>query len=406
MAGQMERKHNRRQSDEEVEVTDKAAAGEGRSLLGRLASVFGGRASDRVEQVVDDENDPIGSSALLLMRSLDVRLTPLAFQLFYTHIAGERPDLSAEIEAMRQRDEKFSAGRIAQLHERFFGAEQESLAVYEASRNVERMLTVLQDELELASGDTARHGKAISELNDQLGRQDKVAEIRKLVAGIVDETANMRMSINKLERRVVKGTTEIAVLRDNLEKAQREANSDPLTGIGNRKVLELTLKRCSVEAAKGDRPFCLLLMDIDHFKKFNDDYGHQVGDLVLQRVAHTSHQSVKARDLAARYGGEELAIVLVETKLDQAVKFAESLRQRIEAIRFEADDVKQKVRPVTVSIGVAEFADQEPLKRLIGRADKALYHAKSEGRNMVASQRDIEVHGRPKAKPRRQPSKV
>lgn len=386
---EVERK--RRASDDSESTTNKG-------LLGKIASYFVNEAEPLAEANPVAEENTIAQSVVLLASSLSVELTPMAFQLLHAHVAGERPDVTTAIERLRQSSEAITSETIAQLHERFFGAELESQAVYEASRNVERLLSIVQEELESASNNTAKHGKAITELNDQLSQQDKVVDIRRLVAAIVGETASMRMSINKLERRVIQGTTEIAILRENLAKAEQEANSDPLTGIGNRKLLEMTLRRLAKEAEGGDQPFSLVLLDVDHFKRFNDDYGHQIGDAVLKNVAHCCHQSIKARDLAARYGGEEIAIVLADTLQGQAARFAENLRASIESLQLKADEIEQKVRPVTVSIGIGEYRPGEPLKRLIGRADRALYQAKGQGRNCVCSERDIEVHGRPKVK--------
>ena len=392
-----EHERKRRANDEAAENS----AHKSKGLIGRITGYFN---SEQEEEKAEIEVSATGGGTIadgvfMLAHNLSIELTPMAFQLLHAHISGERPDVTNVVEHLRQEGKPVSTETIAQLHERFFGAELESQAVYEASRNVERLLSIVQDELGNASDHTAKHGKAITALNDQLSQQEKIADIRRVVSAIVEETASMRMSINKLERRVIQGTTEIAILRDNLTKAQREANSDPLTGIGNRKLLEMTLRRLAKDAGgKDEQPFCLLLLDIDHFKRFNDDYGHQTGDLVLKQVAHTVFQSIKARDLAARYGGEELAVVLVDTLQGQAVRFAESLRSGIEALRLKAEDVEQEVRPITVSIGIAEFRKGEPLKRLVGRADRALYQAKGQGRNCVCSERDIEVHGRPKVK--------
>lgn len=386
-------------SDSKRRASDGTQVSANKSLIGKLASYFGNEPEKEAQlQPTEAEYDSVAEGVCMLARSLSIELTPMAYQLLHSHVAGIRPDASEAVERLRQAGAPVSAETIAQLHERFFGAELESQAVYEASQNVEKLLSIVQEELESASNNTAKHGKAITALNDQLSKQDKVSDIRRLVAAIVGETSGMRMSINRLERRVIQGTTEIAILRDNLAKAQKEANSDPLTGIANRKLLEMTLRRLAKEAEGGDHPFSLVLVDIDHFKRFNDDYGHLIGDAVLKNVAHCCQQSIKARDLAARYGGEELAIVLADTLQGQAARFAENLRVAIESLVVKAEEVEQEIRPVTVSIGIGEYRDGEPLKRLIGRADRALYQAKGQGRNCVCTERDIEVHGRPKVK--------
>lgn len=393
-----DRESNRRRSSDRPHSGNGESDGtSGGTLVSRLTGALFGRREEPAE-AAPATVDPLLDSAVTAMRSLGIKPTPPAYTIFYTHVSGERPQLSEEIHRIKLAGETFTPTRIAELYERFFGAEQEGLAAYEASRNVERLLSVVHEALSAAGDTTTSHGERISALHDELGRQEKVTEIRKVVAGILSETARMRMSINKLERRVVHSAAEIAELRDNLEQAQREANADPLTGIANRKMLEFELKRSAKEAAGGDKPFSVLMVDVDEFKQFNDEYGHQIGDHALKLVARTLAQGIKRRDLAARFGGEEFSVVLVETPLDGAIKLAENLRARIETTKLESEGVSHGVRPVTISIGVAQYREDEPLKRLVGRADRALYRAKEQGRNRVVSERDIEVHGRPKSR--------
>ena len=130
---------------------------------------------------------------------------------------------------------------------------------------------------------------------------------------------------------------------------------------------------------------CLLMIDIDHFKKFNDTFGHQIGDSVLQIVARNLHESVKGKDLAARYGGEEFAVILPETNLDNAAKLAEGIRANL--AKKELKNAKKTSetygRGGRFSVGVAHRCQDEPLTDFVQRADEALYAAKQDGRNRV-----------------------
>ncbi|MDP1883507.1 MAG: GGDEF domain-containing protein, partial [Bradyrhizobium sp.] len=133
--------------------------------------------------------------------------------------------------------------------------------------------------------------------------------------------------------------------------------------------------------------------DIDHFKKFNDSYGHQVGDQVLRLVAKVLQDSVREGDLAARYGGEELIAVLPGANLDVCVDVAERIRRRISEARLTRRTTGEEISSVTVSIGVAQFRMAESAEAMIERSDRALYEAKRLGRNRVVTESDIEGEG-------------
>jgi diguanylate cyclase len=134
---------------------------------------------------------------------------------------------------------------------------------------------------------------------------------------------------------------------------------------------------------------CLLLFDIDHFKKFNDSFGHNIGDQVLKLLASVLRESVKGQDTAVRYGGEEFAVILPNTEIKGAFTVAENIRRRI--IGKELIDRKSgdRLGRITVSAGVAQFAPGEPLRELVERTDRALYAAKNSGRNRVVSEEEL-----------------
>ena len=169
---------------------------------------------------------------------------------------------------------------------------------------------------------------------------------------------------------------------------EQENITDPLMGIYNRRYLDRRLMEESLRATRYEQPFSIFLLDLDHFKRINDTYGHQMGDLVLKKLALVIMGSVREVDVVIRYGGEEILVILPNTTVANAVELAERLRQNIEeTIMVEPDPGKK--RPaihITVSIGVSGYrsADGWDNSRwVVERADKALYRAKSQGRNRV-----------------------
>jgi diguanylate cyclase (GGDEF)-like protein len=160
------------------------------------------------------------------------------------------------------------------------------------------------------------------------------------------------------------------------------SSRDPLTGLANRRQFELTLASEVDRVARAGEPALVLMIDIDHFKKVNDTWGHQTGDAVLRHLAGTVQKTVRGEDHVARYGGEEFAVILPRTVARSAVVVAENIRQAL-AREPIALDVSPPMTPITVSIGVACYEPGDPLAEWIERSDAALYQAKREGRNRV-----------------------
>lgn len=202
----------------------------------------------------------------------------------------------------------------------------------------------------------------------------------------------LKAKVNAM-RRIAQMRSSLLVLTRKLDDANREltrlSSVDGLTGIANRRRFDETLHREWRRASRTGKPFSLLVIDVDHFKLFNDNYGHQVGDECLKAVARTLEQLLRRPpDLVARYGGEEFAAILPETELDGALAVAEGMRAGIEELgithRFSAT-----AGVVTISIGAAtmtpERGDEHGFVGLLKAADDALYRAKKNGRNKVAA---------------------
>ncbi|HWP94178.1 MAG TPA: GGDEF domain-containing protein [Gammaproteobacteria bacterium] len=173
---------------------------------------------------------------------------------------------------------------------------------------------------------------------------------------------------------ILAGRLRVGNLR--LSESERLATRDALTGLQNRRGLAAAYER----AASG--PLCLVMLDVDHFKQFNDRYGHQAGDEVLKAVARAMSKNCRETDVAARYGGEEFALLLPDMDFADGVKLAERLRHAVRETAIAAPDGTPLPR-VTASFGIAERQPGETLEMLVARADEALYRAKREGRDRV-----------------------
>ena len=177
--------------------------------------------------------------------------------------------------------------------------------------------------------------------------------------------------------------SEVESLRKELQQVKEESLTDPLTGLSNRRAFDAEIEHHMVLAQEQKIPLSIMLIDIDHFKIFNDTYGHLVGDKVLRFLSATLKHCLKEKGIASRFGGEEFAVILPQTRLSDADAIAEQIRQSIASIELKDRVNSENYGNVTVSIGIAQCDMNERSDQLIQRVDEALYRAKGQGRNRV-----------------------
>ncbi len=204
-------------------------------------------------------------------------------------------------------------------------------------------------------------------------------------------TKEMEINNKKLEARLSASAQEIEQLQQNLEAVRNESFTDPLTTLSNRKFFDQSLVKAIAEGKEKNEPLALLMTDIDHFKNFNDKFGHLTGDQVLRLVALSVKQNVKGRDVASRYGGEEFGVVLPNTTLESATTVAEQIRRAVMGKELMKRSSGERLGRVTISIGAAVLRPDDTAQSLIERADACLYAAKRNGRNCVMCEADPEA---------------
>ncbi len=228
-----------------------------------------------------------------------------------------------------------------------------------------------------------------------------INEIRKAVLGKIE---NINRSIEKkseqdmlrlketektlqeMGRRISDIKKEADELKKRAEEIENESFHDKLTGLKNRKAYDEEIVKTLAAVQRYDVPYSLMICDIDHFKKINDTYGHKVGDLTLRKLAALLRERLRTNDFISRYGGEEFAVILSHTSLNDAVKVGENVRSFINNSLFS---YKNRKIPVTISIGISSFRKDDDGTTIFERADEALYLAKESGRNMVKTEEDV-----------------
>jgi diguanylate cyclase len=220
-----------------------------------------------------------------------------------------------------------------------------------------------------------------------------VLDIKSIVDCIIAETKQIVTFGKRTQSKIETITDELKTLQKNFEQARSEALKDFLTGIANRKAFEEALGAMIAAAGSNPNGLCLLIIDIDHFKNFNDEHGHLVGDEVLRFTARKIKSQVKGNDFVARVGGEEFAVLLPNTALSGARAVAENIRAFFSTATLKTSGSAKSLGKITVSLGAAHYRPGESPKAFVQRADEALFSAKAGGRNrlVVASSTPVET---------------
>lgn len=320
--------------------------------------------------------------------------TPENFSIWYAFVAGRNPELTAAIDAILAGGHKFTQKVNDDLYERFAVFSQDKAELREVGLRVEEAVGRVLEYLSNASQGSTDYGAALENFSGRLTGGSAPDHLTEAVGAIMAETKAMADMNQQLVRNLELSSTEVARLRNELDDLKREASTDALTQLANRKMFDHALKMAIYRAGQDGAPLCLLMIDIDFFKKFNDTYGHQLGDQILKLVARSLTETVRVKDTAARYGGEEFAVVLPETSLDEALGLAETIRSQVADKRVTNRRTGQVLGQVTLSAGAAIYSPGETVGSFIHRADSALYLAKSDGRNRVKSEVDLAVSGK------------
>lgn len=324
--------------------------------------------------------------ALQMMKSLGVLPIPQHYSVFFAFAAGQPTGLVKELERAIAAKEHLGEEFLSKLYASYI-ADPQTQAVQDSALNAKRILSEIMQSVGQFEGATAAFSKEISEQLDTMDERISEEMVRMLAQSLVDGAQAMKSSSESVSQRLAASQREIADLRENLAQAMTEAERDFLTGTYNRKAFDKRLNEAMVAAKAEKTELVLLMLDIDHFKSFNDSFGHLIGDEVLKIVAKTLVETLKGMDSVARYGGEEFAVILPKTPVGGGMVVAEAIRKSIAGKELKRKTTGENFGVITVSIGVASFRpEQDTPTSLITRADEALYRSKKGGRNRVTQE--------------------
>ncbi len=322
-------------------------------------------------------------SALDWLVKRGIEPVPGNFEVAFLYCEGSNTELNRAIEEADKSSVGVDEHTLQQIYRQHVRRESDAVMISALTEQMTSELANVLQSMDRGGKERREFGQALSQASSELGSASPSdTSITTVVGRVLDATRAMEARNKALEQELQNSSREMSNLRERLDTAKREGLTDALTKISNRKAFDKELQRLIEQASKGD-DFCLVLGDIDHFKKFNDTWGHPIGDQVLRYVATCLTKHAKGLGMAARYGGEEFALLLSRVKAPAAVSDADRIREEISTKKLMKKNTGESLGRVTISAGVAQFEPGDSAADILRRADQRLYAAKHAGCNRV-----------------------
>jgi diguanylate cyclase len=329
-------------------------------------------------------------TALNQIKALKLSAHPRNFEVWYSYATGHNPGLNQAINDFVAREAPLTDEELERLYDKHLSPARFSERIDAVGGKIMGEIEQVMSMIDVAIGSASDYGESLAGATQHIASDADRDQLRLIVETLVRSTQEVEVTNQTLQKRLVDSRDEIRELQENLEVVRTESLTDPLTTLANRKYLEDAIVHLIGEAQAKGAPLSVILTDIDHFKTFNDTYGHLTGDQVLRLVAVTLKQNLKGRDVAARYGGEEFAVLLPRTVLSDGVTVAEHIRRAVMSKELIRRSTGETLGRVTISLGVAAWRKGDTMASLLERADSCLYAAKHAGRNRVIDETAVE----------------
>ncbi|MDB5465362.1 MAG: hypothetical protein JWQ46_124 [Phenylobacterium sp.] len=326
----------------------------------------------------------LARKALEAMEAHKVWPTALNYELWVHYVAAKDSPLGAEITQIIASGEAFTDIVGEALAAEFLPKAKLNGEILDAGDALSKELDSVSRAIESARESSEAYGEQLATASQSLEVEDTAA-FKTIVSTLTSATQRVLGENKTLETQLADTTAEVGRLKEHLELVRRDAMTDGLTNLANRKAFDEALERACEAAETRGQPLTLAVIDIDHFKTFNDTWGHQTGDQVIRYVASVIGRVGAAPRTAARYGGEEFALVFPDESARSALSTMEEIREEISSRILKRRSTNEDLGAVTVSVGLAERHPGEGLTSLVERADAALYASKHAGRNRTSA---------------------
>jgi diguanylate cyclase len=306
--------------------------------------------------------------------------TPVNYELWIHCVGDPAGGLAKEIARLTKLGEQITEAVSEELAAQFLSKAKLSDQIRVAGDQLSRELDNVGKAIDAAQKSSQEYGRTLAGASETLSGDETPPALKQIVDTLAAATHRIERENSTLEQQLNASTLEVEKLREHLEQVRRDAMTDALTNLSNRKAFDEAVARACVDP---DSTLSLAVIDIDHFKRFNDTWGHQTGDQVLRYVASVIGRVGEDPRMAARYGGEEFAILFPNETVSQVFAELDQMRDEIATRMLKRRSTNEDLGTVSISIGVAQRHNGETPTALIGRADAALYESKHAGRNCL-----------------------
>jgi len=324
--------------------------------------------------------------AIPLMVKYGVEANPRNFSLWYAYVAKRNENLNSELNAILAEHGTCPPPQSTDLFRRYIINDEVDFG-HRVQSQLSEIINSLHRQSTTMSDGSESYQSFLEQGIESLQQQHSESDIKSMLSTLLKQTRQATELTQTFQYQINDAHIEIGSLRKELQSIQKEASLDSLTQISNRRTFDKELQQqIDKQASDGTNTLCLIVTDIDHFKRCNDKYGHVMGDKILQSFAKILSHICQEIGFCARYGGEEFVIILPNHSLEQASAVAEKIRATTERMKIKQRNQSEFVDQLTTSLGVALHNTNESATAFIDRADTCLYKAKETGRNRVVTE--------------------
>lgn len=325
----------------------------------------------------------LAHEAIDAMQKASIWPTPLNYELWVHFISEPDGPLGRELKRLLSGETPFTDEAAEMLAAEFLPRGRLSEEIRDVGAVLNRELAAVAVAIDNARKTQVAYGETLAKASEKIQLTESNEELTEIVTSLSNATRRIQRHTSALEKRLESSNSEVLRLRDHLEQVRRDAMTDALTNLPNRKTFDERMATICGNDEKGLEVLTVALVDIDHFKRFNDTWGHQTGDQVLRYVASVLGRVAAEPRLAARYGGEEFALIFPNETPETVEAALNAAREEISSRSLRRRSTNDDLGAVTISVGYATRQGDETALALVERADAALYSSKRNGRNRV-----------------------